>query len=77
MLLNKSTWVATYTYKDVIDGITTDPVPPAHVIPVDGLECWGSLSEEPIPLAVTITPFDWFAKGGIVCLKVLQSPLVP
>jgi len=74
MLLNKPTWVATYTYKDVIDGITTDPIPPAHIIPVHALEC---LSEEPKPLAVTITPFDWFAKGGIVCLKVLKSPLVP
>jgi hypothetical protein len=37
MLLNELTWVATSTYKDVIDGITTDPVPPAHIIPGDGL----------------------------------------
>ena len=37
MLLNELTWPTTSTYKDVIDGITTDPVPPAHIIPVDGL----------------------------------------
>jgi hypothetical protein len=37
MLLHLLTWSTTSTYKDVIDGITTDPVPPAHIIPRDGL----------------------------------------
>jgi hypothetical protein len=49
MLLNEPTWVATYTYKDVIEGITTDPVPPAHIIPVDGLwkpEVYDQVSKE-------------------------------
>ena len=37
MLLNELTWPTTCTYLDVIDGITTDPVPPAYIIPGDGL----------------------------------------
>jgi hypothetical protein len=37
MLLNEPTWVATSTYTDVIDGIATDPVSPAYIIPGDGL----------------------------------------
>lgn len=37
MLLNELTWHTTPTDKDVLDGITTDPVPPAQIIPGDGL----------------------------------------
>jgi hypothetical protein len=37
MLLNEPTWVATSTYKDIIDGIASDTVPPAHIILGDGL----------------------------------------
>jgi hypothetical protein len=37
MLLNEPTWVAASTYKNIIVGIATDTVPPAHIIPGDGL----------------------------------------
>jgi hypothetical protein len=94
MLLNELTWPAPYSNKGVIDGITTDPVPPAHIITGDGLsKTRKSMTKSPrrwegqtnlqcrshkeIPLTVTTTPFDWFAKGSAVCLKVIESPLVP
>jgi hypothetical protein len=37
VFLNKLTWMATSTYKDIIDGITTDSVPPAYIGPGNGL----------------------------------------
>ena len=45
MLLNEPTGVATHTYENVIEGIATDPVPPAHIIPTDGL--WKPESQWP------------------------------
>jgi hypothetical protein len=77
MLLNELTWHTTSSYNDVIDGIPTDPVPPARIIPGDCLQCRGRLSQQEMPLTVTIIPFDGFAKGDAVRLKVLESPLVP
>jgi hypothetical protein len=41
------------------------------------LQCRGRLSQQEMPLTVTIIPFDGFAKGDAVRLKVLESPLVP
>jgi hypothetical protein len=45
VFLNKLTWVATSTYKDVIDGITTDSVSPAYIGPGNGLRKPKSMTE--------------------------------
>ena len=37
MLLNEHTWYTTSSYFDVIEDITTDPVPPAYFTPGDRL----------------------------------------
>ena len=46
MLLNQLTWVTTSTYKDVIDRITTDPVPPAYIGPGNGLKIHDQVSKQ-------------------------------
>ena len=93
MSLNELTWLATYTYNGVIGGITTDPVLPAHIITGDGLwktKVYDQVSKEmgmtnepgvPEPTSNTTYSHDYTFRlareGGAVCLKVIESPLVP